>query len=81
MSAEKPQPLPEEALEKMIDLIEGPMNTIGEKVLSSKLVLAPLSLTLDLTFRALARVMGRHDAYAKAQAKRPGNTQSDGSRK
>ncbi len=55
----KIEPLPEEMLDKMIDLVEGPMNTAGEKILSSRLVLAPLSLGMDLTFRAMARLMGR----------------------
>jgi hypothetical protein len=59
VSDQNPQPIQEEALDKMIELVEGPMNTVGEKLLSSKIVLAPLSLSLDLTFRAMARLMGR----------------------
>ena len=59
-NAEKrPEPISEEALDKMIDLIEGPLNTMGEKLLSSKIVLAPLSLSMDLSMRMLARMMGR----------------------
>ncbi len=57
----KQQPLPEEALDKMISLIEGPMNTAGEKILSSTIVLAPLSLGMDLSMRALARLRGAVD--------------------
>jgi hypothetical protein len=67
VSDQNPQPLQEEALDKLVELVEGPMNTLGEKVLSSKLVLAPLSLSLDLTFRALARVMGRRNNNKRAQ--------------
>jgi hypothetical protein len=58
-SSEKPvTPINEEALDKMIELIEGPLNTAGEKILSSTIVLAPLSLALDLGFRLAARLRG-----------------------
>ena len=59
MNDKRTEPISEEALDKMIDLIEGPLNTMGEKLLSSKIVLAPLSLSMDLSMRMLARMMGR----------------------
>jgi hypothetical protein len=49
----------EELLDKMIGVLEGPVNKLGEKVLGSKLVLAPMSISLGLAFRALAFVAGR----------------------
>lgn len=52
-------PIQEEALDKMIDLLEGPANKLGEKILGSTLVLAPLSLVMTTSFRLLALVMGK----------------------
>ena len=49
-----PEPLPEELLNKMIDVLEGPANRIAERVLSSRIVLAPVSLGLMVGFRAVA---------------------------
>jgi hypothetical protein len=57
---EKPAPpIQEEALDKMIGLLEGPVNKVSEKILGSTLVLAPLSLMMSLSFRTLAFFMGR----------------------
>lgn len=61
-AAKRPEPISpisEEALDKMIELIEGPLNRAGERILTSKLVLAPLSLGMDLSMRVIARLMGR----------------------
>lgn len=57
----KPQTIQEEALDKMISLLEGPVNKVAEKVLSSTIVLAPISISLNLTFRAMAFVAGRKE--------------------
>jgi predicted methyltransferase MtxX (methanogen marker protein 4) len=57
----KPQTIQEEALDKMINLLEGPANKLAEKILSSNIVLAPLSISLNLTFRAMAFVAGRKE--------------------
>ena len=56
---DKPQTLQEETLDKLIGLIEGPANKLAEKVLSSKILLAPMSILLNVGFRVLARVAGR----------------------
>lgn len=56
---DKPQTIQEEALDKLIGLIEGPANKVAERVLSSKILLAPMSIALNLGFRAMARVAGR----------------------
>lgn len=55
----KPQTIQEETLDKMITILEGPVNKVAEKVLSSNIVLAPISISLNVTFRALAFVAGR----------------------
>jgi predicted methyltransferase MtxX (methanogen marker protein 4) len=57
----KPQTIQEEALDTMINLREGPANKLAEKLLSSNIVLAPLSISLNLTFRAMAFVAGRKE--------------------
>ena len=64
----KPQTIQEETLDKMIALLEGPVNKVAEKVLSSTLVLAPLSLGLNLSLRALARLTGRNKLAKKERA-------------
>lgn len=57
----KPQTIQEETLDKMISLLEGPANKLAEKILSSNIVLAPMSISLNLTFRAMAFVAGRKE--------------------
>ena len=57
--AKPPEPIQEAALDAMISLVEGLMNTLGEKLLSSTLVLAPLSLAMTLSMRAYAKLLGR----------------------
>lgn len=54
-----PKTIPEESLDKLIGLIEGPANKLAERVLSSKILLAPMSIGLNLGFRVMARVAGR----------------------
>jgi hypothetical protein len=53
--------LPEEMLDKMIGVLEGPFNKVGERVLKSRVVLLPLSLTMTLSFKLWARVLGKTD--------------------
>ena len=56
MSKKKPaanKPLPEEALDKMIDALDGPLNGAAEKVLKNRLVLAPLGLSMTLSFKMM----------------------------
>ena len=59
MEAKPPEPIAEEMLDKVIDVVEGPLNKVGEKVLSSTIVLAPISLAMNLGLRLMARVTGR----------------------
>lgn len=62
---DKPQTIQEETLDKLIDLIEGPANKIAERVLSSRILLAPMSIALNLGFRVIARVTGRAKKESK----------------
>jgi hypothetical protein len=45
--------LPEEALEKVIAYVDGPLNRRAERLLKSRLLLAPAGLLLTLGFRSL----------------------------
>lgn len=58
--APPPQPIAEEALDKMIGVLEGPVNKVAERVLSSTIVLAPLALSMNVGLRALAWVTKRN---------------------
>ncbi len=54
MSAPKPvTPIAEEALDKLAELLEGPVNTNVEKLMKSSLVLAPVGLFLNVTCRSI----------------------------
>jgi hypothetical protein len=63
------EPLPEELLNKMIDVLEGPANRLAERVLSSRIVLAPVSIGLMLTFRAAALAQRMTGLSSKAASK------------
>ncbi len=52
----EPQAISEELLDKMVDALEGPINTMAERLMSSKLVLAPLGLTLNVVLRVARRL-------------------------
>lgn len=53
------QGLQEESLDKLISVLEGPANKIAERIFSSRILLAPMSIGLNLGFRVIARVAGR----------------------
>jgi hypothetical protein len=53
------EPIQEELLDKMVETLEGPVNTLGEKIIGSTIVLAPLSLMMTLSFRTIALFMGK----------------------
>lgn len=63
MNDAKPKPpLPDELLDRGIGLLEGPVNRVAERVLSSTIVLAPLSLSMTLMMRGVALLRGHsHD--------------------
>lgn len=64
---ERPDPLPEQALDKMIDLLEGPVNRALERALSSKIVTAPLSLSMAVGLKLYTKLHGRaHTLPARA---------------
>ena len=46
-------PLPEELLDRSIGLLEGPLNSVLERVLKSRLVLLPLGIGVTLTTKTL----------------------------
>ena len=57
MSKKKPaanKPLPEEALDKVVETLDGPINSAAEKVLKNRLVLAPLGLSMTMSFKMMA---------------------------
>ncbi len=59
MSSKKnraPKDLPEEAFDRMIGVMDGPMNRVLEKVMKNRIVLAPLGLSMTLSMKALAKV-------------------------
>lgn len=54
---DRPRPIPEELLDQMIGVLEGRVNRLAERALSSNIVLAPLSLSMNLTLRFWRRVL------------------------
>ena len=52
-------PLPEELFEKMIGVLEGPLNDRMERVMKSKLFLAPLGLSWTLGCRSYLMLRDR----------------------
>lgn len=52
MSNTKTRPLAEEALERAIQVLDGPMNERVERLMKSRLLLAPAGLFLTLTARS-----------------------------
>ncbi|RMG11674.1 MAG: hypothetical protein D6729_17690 [Deltaproteobacteria bacterium] len=48
--------LPEEAFDRSIGIIEGPLNRLGERILKSPVVLAPLGLGWTLACRTFLAV-------------------------
>ncbi len=59
MSSKKnraPKDLPEEAFDRMIGVLDGPLNRVLEKVMKNKIVLAPLGLSMTLSMKVMAKV-------------------------
>lgn len=50
-------PLSEELLDRGIDLLEGPLNRVLERVLKSRVVLLPIGFSVMVTTKALGFVM------------------------
>jgi hypothetical protein len=48
--------LPEEAFDRMIGVLDGPLNRGLERVMKNRLVLAPLGLSMTLSMKAMAKV-------------------------
>lgn len=76
MSEAKPKPpIHDELLDRGIGLLEGPVNRLAERVLSSTVVLAPLSLSMTLAMRGVTLLRGalKHDTQhgSKHDARRP----------
>ena len=72
MSTAKQQPpLPDELLDRGIGLLEGPANRVAERLLSSSIVLAPLSITMTLTMRMAAKLKGALSHSTASNARRP----------
>jgi len=55
-----PPSIPEEALDRFISYLEGPMNVRAERFLKSKLVLAPLALSMTVGIRAALAIRDRN---------------------
>ncbi len=59
MSSKKnraPKDLPEEAFDRMIGVLDGPMNKVLEKLMKNRIVLAPLGLSMTLSMKMMAKV-------------------------
>jgi hypothetical protein len=52
------EPIAEEMLDKMLSVLEGPVNKLAERALSSNIVLAPLSLSMNVTLRFWRAILG-----------------------
>lgn len=52
----KDQPLPEEAFDRFISVLDGPVNRQLEKLMSSKLFLLPLGLSMTMWSKSIAMV-------------------------
>lgn len=59
MSKTPPRGLAEEALERAITLLDGPLNRALERTMKSRLVLAPLGLTLSACARGAVALRRR----------------------
>ncbi len=70
-STKQKPPLPDELLDRGIGLLEGPANRLAERLLSSTVVLAPLSITMTLTMRAAAFVKGALPSTSTRDERRP----------
>ncbi|OGQ14159.1 MAG: hypothetical protein A2138_27810 [Deltaproteobacteria bacterium RBG_16_71_12] len=69
MNDAKPKPpLPDELLDRGIGLLEGPANRLAERLLSSTIVLAPLSLSMTLGMRVAAKLRGAKHQHADARS-------------
>jgi hypothetical protein len=56
----------------MLDVLEGPVNRTLERVLSSKVVLAPLSLTMRIGLKLYTKLHGAHPAHVARHAHKNG---------
>lgn len=65
-------PLNEELLDKYIGFLEGPINGVLERVLKSKIVLAPLGLSQALMWKSLGFVLGRPSSSKNTSKKKGG---------
>lgn len=50
------RPLPEEAFDRFVSAVDGPVNRAAERVLKSDLVLAPLAFMMTASFRTMKRM-------------------------
>lgn len=78
--SDKDEPLPEWALDKMISVLEGPVNRALERVLTSRVVIVPLSLSMNLGLRVYTRLHGTHAAHLRGHANTAPQTHTHGSR-
>jgi hypothetical protein len=75
------EPLPEWALDKMIGVLEGPVNRALERVMTSRVVLLPLSLSMNLGLRVYTRLHGKQTAHLPHATHAAPPTQTHGSRR
>ena len=64
-------PLPEELLDRSIGLLEGPLNSVIERVLKSRLVLLPVGLGVTVVAKTLGFILHgpRKDTDERAQTR------------
>lgn len=71
MKSDTPDAMPEMMLDKMTGILEGPLNSVLERVMRSRLVTVPASLTLTLALKGYTRVAGKLHAGSSARATDP----------
>jgi hypothetical protein len=53
------RPLPEEAFDRFVSAVDGPMNRVLERAMKSRVLLAPAGLYMSLSMRALKTMRER----------------------
>jgi len=65
----EPQPLPEELLDRGIGVLEGPVNRVLERLWKSRIVLLPIGLSVKITTKTIAVLLGRPKVERRRDAR------------
>lgn len=79
------RPLPEEAFDRFVSAVDGPVNRVVERAMKSRVLLAPAGLYMSLSMRALKAMRGAATGAARsttttADAARAAAAAKDGGR-